>query len=120
NVSYNTEKLHLVVADGYSLPEVEGTISKLGFSAEPINQNNHLFTYNVEGRDCGSCAKSIENHLSKLQDVNHVNVNFALGNMKDDDTLSHKEIEKEVGKLGYETSVETRNKETKKSTQTKK
>src|SRR5699024_7609176 len=36
NVSYNTEKLHLVVADGYSLPEVEGTISKLGFSAEPI------------------------------------------------------------------------------------
>src|SRR5699024_2768615 len=35
NVSYDTEKLHLVVADGYSLPEVEGTISKLGFSAEP-------------------------------------------------------------------------------------
>ena len=115
NVSYNTEKLHLVVADGYSLPEVEGTISKLGFSAEPINQNNHLFTYNVEGMDCGSCAKSIENHLSKLQDVNHVNVNFALGNMKVDHTLSHKEIEKEVGKLGFQTSLETRNKDTKKT-----
>src|SRR5699024_2631531 len=115
NVSYNTEKLHLVVADCYSLPEVEGTSSKLGFSAEPINQNNHLFTYNVEGMDCGSCAKSIENHLSKLQDVNHVNVNFALGNMKVDHTLSHKEIEKEVGKLGFQTSLETRNKDTKKS-----
>src|SRR5699024_11121536 len=63
NVSYNNEKLHLVVADGYSLSEVEGTISKLGFLAELINQNNNLFTYNVEVLDSDSCTKSIKNHL---------------------------------------------------------
>src|SRR5699024_12047818 len=35
--------------------------------------------------------------------------------MKVDHTLSHKEIEKEVGKLGFQTSLETRNKDTKKT-----
>src|SRR5690625_5841581 len=35
--------------------------------------------------------------------------------MKVDNTLSQKEIEKEVGKLGFQTSLETRNKDTKKT-----
>src|SRR5699024_12857534 len=35
--------------------------------------------------------------------------------MKVDHTLSHKEIEKEVGKLGFQTKLDTRNKDTKKT-----
>ncbi len=108
SVSYNTEKLQLVVADGYSMPEVEGTIKKLGFTAEPMNKNKHLHTYNLEGMDCGSCAKSIENHLIKISGVNQVNVSFALGNMKVDHTLSHNEIIKEVAKLGFQAKSEAR------------
>src|SRR5699024_8275062 len=115
NVGYNTEKIKLVVADGYSLPEVVGTISKLGYLAVRIYKNTHLFTCNVEGMDGGCCAKGNDIHRSKFKDVNHDNVNFALGNMKVDHTLSHKEIEKEVGKLGFKTRLETRNKDTKKT-----
>src|SRR5699024_6212962 len=41
--------------------------------------------------------------------------NFASGNMKVDHTLSDKEIEKEVGKSDFPTSLETRHTDTKKS-----
>ena len=48
--------------------------------------------------DCGSCAKSIENHLIKVSGVNSVQVNFAAENMRVDHTIPATEIVKEVAK----------------------
>ncbi len=107
-VNYNTEKLQLVVAEGYSLPEVDKTIERLGFTSESVNENKDLHTYNLLGMDCGSCAKSIENHLIKLPGINQVDVSFALGNMKVAQEIPSKEIIKEVKKLGFQAELKSK------------
>ncbi|MEN2768850.1 heavy metal translocating P-type ATPase [Ornithinibacillus xuwenensis] len=104
-VNYNTGKLQVVGYDNSSLVEVEETVQKLGFTAEPINQNKNMRAYHVEGMDCGSCAKSIENHLNTIPAVKSVSVNFSTGKMKLDHENSVEEILSEVSKIGYKASL---------------
>src|SRR5699024_12162482 len=61
---------------------VENQVQKLGFKIERLNQIKNYRTYDVVGMDCGSCAKSIEKHLSKIPAVNNVDVSFSTGRMK--------------------------------------
>jgi len=107
-VNYNTEKLQVVADGGYSPTQVENTIQNLGFTAERIFQNNNMRIYDVQGMDCGSCAKSIENHLIKVPGVNDVQVSFAAGNMRVEHTNPVDDVLKEVAKIGFHASLQTR------------
>ena len=107
-VNYNTEKLQVVANGNYSSAQLESTVQNLGFTVERIFQNNKMRIYDVQGMDCGSCAKSIENHLIKIQGVSDVQVSFAAGNMRIEHTNPVDDILKEVSKIGFHASLQTR------------
>lgn len=75
-VNYNTAKLTVVGMNHSAFDKIESEVRKLGFTVEPLKQNKNLRIYNVEGMDCGSCAKSIEKHLNTIASVKDVSVNF--------------------------------------------
>ncbi|SER65101.1 Cd2+/Zn2+-exporting ATPase [Gracilibacillus ureilyticus] len=104
-VNYNTAKLKVTGSANTSFDHVISTVQKLGFTAEPIKQNKNVRTFNVEGMDCGSCAKSIENHLNTIPEVKSVTVSFSTGKMKVEHDNKVEEIVKEVSKLGYRASL---------------
>ncbi|MFG6150279.1 heavy metal translocating P-type ATPase [Halobacillus sp. B23F22_1] len=106
-VNYGTGKMS-VGADGQSVyDEIPKQVRKLGFEAEPLNKNNTIQTYKIEGMDCGSCAVTIEKHLSKNPNVQEVKVNFSTGKMQVDHTTNQKEIIKEVQRAGFDASVDS-------------
>ncbi|MDQ0199985.1 heavy metal translocating P-type ATPase [Neobacillus ginsengisoli] len=72
---------------------------------KPLNQNKNIKIYTIEGMDCGSCAKSIENHLSIHPLVKNVSVNFSTGKMKIEHENGVEEIISEVSKIGYKASL---------------
>lgn len=108
-VNYNTAKLQVIGNNALSLDGVESEVQKLGYTAEPLIRNNNVRTYDVEGMDCGSCAKSIENHLNTISSVNSVNVNFSTGKMKIEHENSIDDVISEVSKIGYKASPVTNN-----------
>jgi len=118
-VNYNTAKLQILGNNAVSLDKVENQVQKLGFKIERLNQNKNYKTYDIVGMDCSSCAKSIENHLSKIPAVNHVNVSFSTGKMRVGHENSAEEIVSEVSKIGFNATLLTDNNnkpaETKKS-----
>ncbi|KAA9016942.1 heavy metal translocating P-type ATPase [Niallia endozanthoxylica] len=109
-INYNTAKLQLVGKDSASFDQIESEVQKLGYTIEPLKQNKNVRTYSVEGMDCGSCAKSIENHLNTLPAVKSVSVHFSTGKMKVEHENSVEEIVSEVSKIGYKASLLTKNK----------
>ncbi|WP_371018508.1 heavy metal translocating P-type ATPase [Pseudalkalibacillus sp. JSM 102089] len=114
-VNYSTAKLQVAASSVDAFTPVEAEIKKLGYSVEPINQNKDYRTFHIEGMDCGSCAKSIENHLNTLPTVKEVSVNFSTGKMKIDASTQEESIMKEVSKIGFKAVPDTKN-----STHTKK
>ena len=115
-VNFNTAKMQVAASNADAFIPIESEIKKLGYSAEPLNQNRNIKTFNIEGMDCGSCAKSIENHLNPLPSVKNVSVNFSTGKMKIEHSGSVEEIIAEVSKIGYKASLQSN----KKSIQTNK
>jgi Zn2+/Cd2+-exporting ATPase len=103
-VNYSTAKLQ-VVGDVGSFDQIENQVQKLGYKVESLERNTNMRTYNVEGMDCGSCAKSIENHLNTLPSVRNISVNFSTGKMKIDHDNSVDDIVSEVAKIGYKASL---------------
>ncbi|NQD65410.1 hypothetical protein HP456_05690, partial [Bacillus haikouensis] len=97
-VNYNTGKLRFKGNERTNLEQVEDVVQKLGFKVEPLQQNKNLRVYNVEGMDCGSCAKSIENHLNTIPGVKSVSVHFSTGKMKAEHDISVEDIFSEVSK----------------------
>ncbi|MGJ9384699.1 heavy metal translocating P-type ATPase [Salipaludibacillus sp. CF4.18] len=104
-VTYNTSKLQVIGTNALSSDSIENEVQKLGFKIEPLKQNKNVRTYNIEGMDCGSCAKSIENHLNTVPTVSHVSVNFSTGKMKVEHENSVDEIVSEVSKTGFKASL---------------
>lgn len=104
-VNFSTAKMQVSAETSEALMPIEQSVQKLGFTAEPIQQNNHVKTYDVVGMDCGSCAKSIEKHLMTLPSVSMVNVNFSTGKMKIEHVGTSEEIISEVSKIGFRASV---------------
>nr|WP_239984684.1 heavy metal translocating P-type ATPase [Lentibacillus sediminis] len=109
-VNYNTAKLQVSGSSALSFDSVENQIQKLGYTAEPLKQNRNYKTYDVVGMDCGSCAKSIENHLSTISSVRDVSVSFSTGKMKVQHENSIDDIVSEVSKIGYKASLHSDNK----------
>ena len=115
-VNFSTAKMQVAASNADAFIPIESEIKKLGYSAEPLNQKGNIKTFNIEGMDCGSCAKSIENHLNTLPSVKNVSVNFSTGKMKIEHSGSVEEIISEVSKIGYKASLQSN----KKSIQTNK
>jgi Cd2+/Zn2+-exporting ATPase len=109
-VNYSTAKMQVVATNTAAFTPIESEIKKLGFSVEPLNQNKNIKTYSIEGMDCGSCAKSIENHLGSNPSVENVSVNFSTGKMKIEHSNKVEDIISEVSKIGYKASLQSRNK----------
>ena len=108
-INYNTAKLQLIGKDSAAFDQVESEVQKLGYRIEPLTQNKNIKIFNVEGMDCGSCAKSIENHLNTLPAVKSVSVNFSTGKMKIEHDNSVDEIVSEVSKIGFKASLLSKN-----------
>jgi Zn2+/Cd2+-exporting ATPase len=106
-VNYSSAKLKVTGSD---FEQVESEVQKLGFKIEPLKQKENMRMYTVEGMDCGSCAKSIENHLNTIQAVQSVRVNFSTGKMKVEHENSVEEIVSEVSKIGFKASLLSKNK----------
>ncbi|MFC3418031.1 heavy metal translocating P-type ATPase [Salinicoccus hispanicus] len=104
-VSYSTAKLQVIGMDQGAFDNAERTVKNLGFDIEMPKQSSNMKTYIVEGMDCGSCAKSVENHLNKLSQVRHADVSFSTGKMKVDHDNSVEDIISEVSKIGYHASL---------------
>lgn len=106
-VNYSTAKLQ-VVGDIGSFDQIEDHVQRLGYTVESLDKNKDIKTYHIEGMDCSSCAKSIENHLNTLPSVRKVSVNFSTGKMKIQHGNSVEDIVSEVGKIGYRASLLTK------------
>lgn len=104
-VNFSSAKMQVSADSSEALLPIERTVQKLGFTAEPIQQNNHLKTYDVVGMDCSSCAKSIEKHLMSLPTVSSANVNFSTGKMKVEHDGPSDKIISEVSKIGFKASL---------------
>ncbi|MCX6742249.1 MAG: heavy metal translocating P-type ATPase [Candidatus Pacearchaeota archaeon] len=57
--------------------------------------------FTVQGMHCASCAKNIENAVSKIKGINSAFVNFAAGKLYVESNVADLEILKIVEKLGY-------------------
>lgn len=75
---------------------------------ESNDHTNNVKTYEIEGMDCGNCAKSIENHMRTLPEVHTVSVSFATGKMKLKHDNDPAKVLDEVRKIGYQASLETK------------
>ncbi|MGK9185456.1 cadmium-translocating P-type ATPase [Priestia filamentosa] len=108
-VNYSTGKLQVVTHDSAASAPIQKQVERLGFSAEPLQQNKRMKTYLVEGMDCGACAKTIENHMKNVPSVKDVSVNFSTGKMQIEHANDSEEIVKEVSKAGYTATLLTNN-----------
>ncbi|MCP3028798.1 heavy metal translocating P-type ATPase [Halobacillus sp. A5] len=105
-VNYGTGKMAVGAEDRSVHDQIPKQVRKLGFEAEPVRAANHKQTYTIEGMDCGSCAATIEKHLSRNPSIQEVRVNFSTGKMQVDHTTHQKEIVKEVERAGFSASLE--------------
>ncbi|SFJ81616.1 Cd2+/Zn2+-exporting ATPase [Halobacillus dabanensis] len=106
-VNYGTGKM-TVAADELSVhDDIPEQVRKLGFEAEPLNKYNNRQTYKIEGMDCGSCAMTIEKHLSRNPHIQDVQVNFSTGKMHVAHTTNQNEIIKEVQRSGFDASLDS-------------
>ncbi|MCA0970443.1 cadmium-translocating P-type ATPase [Halobacillus litoralis] len=105
-VHYGTAKM-VVGAESAAIHDaVPKQVRKLGFEAESMSPSSDLETYRIQGMDCGSCAATIEKHLSKHPDVREVRVHFSTGKMQIGHATNSKEVIKEVEKAGFEAALE--------------
>ncbi|MDQ0481799.1 heavy metal translocating P-type ATPase [Guptibacillus hwajinpoensis] len=106
-VNYGTGKMAVSANNRLVYDLVPDHVHKLGFKAEPLVKNNNMQTYKIEGMDCGSCAMTIEKHLSKNPTIQEVHVNFSTGKMQIDHSTNQNEIIKEVQRAGFDASLDS-------------
>ncbi|TRM11735.1 cadmium-translocating P-type ATPase [Lentibacillus cibarius] len=111
-VSYGTGKMTVGAEEASIHNQIPKQVQKLGFEAEPLHATKNMETYQIDGMDCGSCAMTIEKHLSKNPNVQDVSVNFSTGKMQVDHTTDPKEIVKEVQRAGFDASLDTSEQQT--------
>lgn len=117
-VNYSTAKMQVAASHLDAFIPIESEIKKLGYSIEPLDQKGNIKTFEIEGMDCGSCAKSIEKHLNTLSTVKNVSVNFSTGKMKIEHSDSVENIISEVSKIGFKASLQS-NKKSKRTNKNK-
>ncbi|WP_281658154.1 heavy metal translocating P-type ATPase [Halobacillus sp. Cin3] len=106
SVHYGTAKMAVGGENQAVYDQIPHQMKKLGFEAEPLQTGREMETYKVEGMDCGSCAATIEKHLSNHPNVQDVRVNFSTGKLHVLHTIKPEEIMREVQKSGFEAYLE--------------
>lgn len=86
-----------------------GSNHQIAEQEEKTASSNDAETYTIYGMDCGSCAKTIENHLNNNPDVQAVSVSFSTGKMKIAHTMKNQEIIKQVKKVGFNAERQSEN-----------
>ncbi|MFG6116144.1 heavy metal translocating P-type ATPase [Halobacillus sp. MO56] len=119
-VNYGTGKMSVSADDLSVYDQVPKQVRKLGFEAAPLGKDKSMQTYKIEGMDCGSCAMTIEKHLSKNPNVKEVKVNFSTGKMQIDHSTNQKDIIKEVQRAGFDASLDSIRNQKKSATDNKK
>lgn len=104
-VNYSTGKMYIDTSNPLALTALPTTIKKLGYTLEPIQLKESNQVYNIEGMDCSSCARTIENYFKNVSSVQNVNVNFSTGKMTIAHDMSVNDIIKGVTKVGYKASL---------------
>ncbi|SFQ27249.1 heavy metal translocating P-type ATPase [Salibacterium halotolerans] len=105
-VHYATGKMAVGADDAAVHDAIPKQVRKLGFEAAPLQEGKSRETYNVQGMDCGTCAMTIEKHLSSLPDVQDVQVHFSTGKMQIEHVSHPDTIRKEVKKAGFDASLD--------------
>ncbi|SEM86259.1 Cd2+/Zn2+-exporting ATPase [Terribacillus saccharophilus] len=101
-VQFGTGKMKVATSDEDVLREIPRTVSKLGYGVEQMHtRKDKGEIYLVGGMDCGTCAKTIENHLRTIPEVERVEVNFSTGKLSIAHTSDQDMIIREVKKAGY-------------------
>ncbi|SFM19892.1 heavy metal translocating P-type ATPase [Salibacterium qingdaonense] len=119
-VHYATGKMTVGAEYDSVYDDIPKHVRKLGFDTEPLEKDKHKETYKVEGMDCGSCAKTIEKHISSVPDVQDVQVNFSTGKMQIHHSTSPENIMQEVQKAGFDASLDNGSKDAEKENTQKK
>lgn len=102
-VNFSTGKMNVQAEEQSALERIPGIVEKLGYSITTNDSDRKQGeSFKIEGMDCGSCAQTIEKHLSQLPEVQQVSVSFANGSMVIQHTNSVKDIQQELKKLGYQ------------------
>jgi len=104
-VNYSAGKMTVGVSDSSMSEQIQKQVSKLGFEAQSLNNKKNSQTYTIEGMDCGSCAATIEKHLTRNPKVEEVRVNFSTGKMQIVHQTDEKQIIKEVKRAGFNASL---------------
>lgn len=108
-VNFNTSKMQVYAEDSNAFDRISGEVKRLGFAAEEVlPAESSERTYHIEGMDCSSCARTIENHLKTLPEVKQVQVNFSTGKMRIEHDNAVEEIVKEVANVGYKATPASR------------
>ncbi|MYL36979.1 heavy metal translocating P-type ATPase [Halobacillus litoralis] len=107
SVNYGTAKMAVGAENPALFDQIPQHVKKLGFDAHPLQTEREMETYKVEGMDCGSCAATIEKHLSNNAAVKEVRVNFSTGKLHVRHTTKPDEIIKEVQRSGFEAYLES-------------
>ncbi|WP_440912833.1 cation transporter, partial [Enterococcus innesii] len=102
-VNFSTGKMNVQVEEQGALERIPAVVEKLGYRIMTKESNRKQGeVFKIEGMDCGSCAQTIEKHLSQLSEVQNVSVSFSTGSMVIQHTNSVKDIQQELKKLGYQ------------------
>jgi Zn2+/Cd2+-exporting ATPase len=104
-VNYSTGKMQVSIESDSVLGSIPSHMKKIGFTVEPLTQNENVQIFNIEGMDCGACAVTLEKHMKNLSGVKQVSVNFSTGKMQIAHEINVEDVIKEVSKAGYQASM---------------
>lgn len=116
-VNYSAGKMTVGISDRSVADQIPRQVKKLGFETDALETKQDGQNYRIEGMDCGSCAATIEKHLSKNPSVEHVKVNFSTGKMHIAHTTEDKEIIQEVERAGFQASLISKDRKAEEKTQ---
>lgn len=108
-VNYSAGKMTVDISDRSVADHIPRQVKKLGFETDALETKQGEQSYRIEGMDCGSCAATIEKHLSNNPSVEQVKVNFSTGKMHILHTAKDQEIIQEVEKAGFQASLISKN-----------
>ncbi len=106
SVNYGAARLKIESESALDDRRLQNEVKKLGFQLiVPNKEEKHVQTYAVSGMDCSSCAKTIEQHFQKINDVQTVTVSFARGEMEIEHHLDAQQVKIELNKIGFDGHV---------------
>ncbi|WP_423362978.1 heavy metal translocating P-type ATPase [Mycoplasma sp. P36-A1] len=122
NVNLVSKKVSVLYNEVLVTPQqIKDSVTKIGYE---IASSDSVYTANIQGMTCSSCAAAIEKNVAKLTGVKEVNVNLATETMNviyNEELVKKRDIKNAVTALGYtanNVTVEEKEDNSKKERQT--